>query len=96
MDRDPPTPSLHSDWTTNRVPLSVDAVAADAVVGFGAVCWVGFGSGGVGGCEIGLVGQGAVLSTERGSGNVAGRVDRLDAPDDPLGEQGREAVRERS
>jgi hypothetical protein len=29
-------------------------------VGVGAVCWVGFGAGGVGGCRGGLVGQCAV------------------------------------
>ncbi|BBY22256.1 hypothetical protein [Mycobacterium stomatepiae] len=38
----------------------VDAVAADAVVAVGAVCWVGFGAGGVGDCWGGVVGQGAV------------------------------------
>jgi hypothetical protein len=38
----------------------VDAVAADAVVGVGAVCWVGFGAGGVGDRWGGVVGQGAV------------------------------------
>ena len=37
----------HAGW--------VDAVAADPVVGVGAVCWVGFGSGGVGGGGSGLV-----------------------------------------
>ena len=35
----------------------VDAVAADPVVGVGAVCGVGFGAGGVGGCRGGLMGQ---------------------------------------
>jgi hypothetical protein len=38
----------------------VDAVASDPVVGVGAVCRVGFGSGGVGGGRGGVVGQGAV------------------------------------
>ena len=36
---------------------SVDAVAPDPVVGVGAVCRVGFGAGGVGGCRGGLMGQ---------------------------------------
>jgi len=38
----------------------IDAVAADSVVGVGAVCRVGFGAGGVGGRGGGLLGQGSV------------------------------------
>ena len=38
----------------------VDAVGADPVVGVGAGCWVGFGSGRVGGGGGGLMCQGAV------------------------------------
>jgi hypothetical protein len=56
----------------------VDAVAADAVVGVGAVCWVGFGAGGVGDRWGGVVGQGAVWAAV--VVGPCGKVERLRNP----------------